>query len=168
MIEATPADWLSAIAATVAGFAATAAAVTAYLQWDATQRQTRASILKHQIEVYLQLSRTIGGLSLVVTNEAERDILVACDNAILIFDPLLEADLTRLMQLAINANRARANRQSHSANTGSGEQEDRDNEELRTLWQRLRPMLRAEMREWRNVNHPLTWVDDLFDWLEGR
>jgi len=166
--EASPADWWSAIAATVAGFAATAAAITAYLQWDATRRQTRASILKHQIEVYLHLSRTIGGLSLVVTDEDERDILVACDNAILIFDPNLEADLTRLMQLAINANRARANRHSQGGNLGSSQQEDRDNEELRTLWQRLRPRLRAEIGEWRNLSHPFTWIDDVFDWLEKR
>ncbi len=168
MSDPSPTEWWSVIAATVAGFAAIAAAVTAYLQWDATRKQSRVSVLAHQLEAYLQLSRTIGGLSLVVTSEDERAILAACDRAILVFDPTLESSLTRLMQLAIDANRARANRQSQSANTGSGEQENMDNEELRTLWQRLRPMLRAEMREWRNVNHPFAWVDNLLDWIEGR
>lgn len=150
------------------GYCSGSSGYHAYLQWDATRRQSRVSVLRHQLDCYLQLSRTIGGLSIVVTNNDEREILAACDVAILVFDPKSETDLTKLMQFTRNANIARANRQSQYANQGPSDKEYSDNEALRALWQSLKPMLRSEIREWRKTNHPLSWLDDVLDWIEGR
>jgi len=177
--EATAADWLAAVAAVGAALAAILAVVVGCLQWDATRRQTRIAAFDLQYDIYRNLSETIAGMSLVVTDEEREAIRSASQRAVFLFDPMLEEHFHRLADLARNASIARANRQQREQRTNvrttldeqRDQQEDRDVEDLRALWQQIRPLLREDLREWRKPTNPMHWVhwvDDAFDWLEGK
>ena len=52
-------DWISAVATSLAALAALGAGITAFLQWQATKEQTRATLFSEKYAAYKQLKDTL-------------------------------------------------------------------------------------------------------------